>query len=95
MLPPLPNIDPHQKAMVDALVEQEARKRSGRRWVLWLAVLGLSLMSLYAFNHGWISGWVGNAAAIAGILGVFLFLAFLSTLSFGGGSSSFRWWWLR
>jgi hypothetical protein len=88
-------IDPRQKAMIDALVEQQERKRSGRRWILWLSVLSSSLASLYAFNHGLITGWFGNIVAIAGVAGVFLFLAFLSTLPFGRGDSSFSWWWLR
>ena len=94
MLPPV-NIDPKQKAMVDALVDAQERKRSGRRWVTWLAVFGVSMAILYAFNHEFITGWFGNILAIAGIVGVFLFLAFLSTLPFGSGASSFRWWWLR
>jgi hypothetical protein len=94
VLPPV-NIDPRQKAMVDALIDAQERKRSSRRWGIWLAVLGASLASLYAFNHGFITGWFGNIVAITGIIGVFLFLAFLSTLPFGRGESSFKWWWLR
>jgi hypothetical protein len=33
--------------------------------------------------------------AIVGIVGVFLFLAFLSTKAYGFAASSFRWWWMR
>jgi len=92
LLPP-DNIDPKNKAMVDGLVDAEERKRSRRRWLTWLTVLGLSLAVLYAFNHGLISGMVGNVLAVAGIVGVFLFLVFLSTKPFGRGDTSIRWWW--
>jgi hypothetical protein len=95
MLPPPVNIDPRQKDMIDALVDAQERKRAGRQWVTWLTVLAVSLAGLYAFNHGFVSGWLGNTLAIVGIVGIFLFLAFLSTLPFGRGDSSFKWWWLR
>jgi hypothetical protein len=40
VLPPV-NIDPRQKAMMDALVDQEERKRSGRRFVVQVVVASL------------------------------------------------------
>jgi hypothetical protein len=87
--------DPHSKAVIDYLVDQEQRKRSWRGWVIFLGILGTSLALLYLFNHGFVSGWIGNVFAIAGIIGVFLFLAFLSTKAFGHSDFSSRWWWLR
>src|SRR5256885_17187431 len=88
-------VDPHDKAMIDVLIDAGARKRSRRAWRIWLLVLGLSLTSLYLFNHGFVSGWFGMTLAVGGVLGVLLFLAFLSTTPFGHGDSSLRWWWMR
>ena len=95
MMPPPVNIDPHQKAYVDMLADGEQRKRSRRSWVVWVGILAVSLASLYAFNHGFITGAIGNAVAIGGIVGVFLFLAFLSAKAYGRAAASFRWWWMR
>jgi len=93
MLSGLPsNLDPRQKDMVDRLYEVERRKRSRKAWVIWLSVLAISLAILYGFNHGLISGWFGNWLAFAAIVGVILFLAFLSTKPFGRGDASFPWW---
>jgi phosphate/sulfate permease len=95
MMPPPVNIEPHHKAYVDMLADAEQRKRSRHSWIVWLSLLGISLACLYAFNHGFITGAVGTAVAIVGIVGVFLFLAFLSTKAYGFAASSFRWWWMR
>ena len=88
-------IDPRDKAFVDHVVERDERRRSTRSWVIWLCILAVSYGLLYLFNHDYVSGWFGNVLAIAGIVGVFLFLAFLSTKPFGHGDSSIRWWWFR
>jgi hypothetical protein len=87
--------DPHNKATTEYFAEAAERKRSRRGWVIWLFVLGISLLFLYLFNHGLVSGAFGIALAIAGIIGVFLFLAFLSTKPFGHSDFSWRWWWFR
>jgi hypothetical protein len=88
-------IDPHNKAVIDALVDAEQRQRTRRGWIIWLVVLALSLTSLYLFNHDLVSGWIGTALAIGGVVGILLFLVFLSTKPFGHSDSSYRWWWLR
>lgn len=95
MMPPPVNIDPHQKAYVDMLADSQERKRSRRSWVVWVVILAIGLACLYAFNHGFVTGAAGNAVAIVGIVGVFLFLAFLSTKAYGVAAASFRWWWMR
>jgi hypothetical protein len=89
------SLDPHNKAVIDHLLAAQERKRSQRGWIVWLTVLAVSLGCLYLFNHGLVSGRVGTALAIAGIIGVLLFLVFLSTKPFGRSDSSIRWWWLR
>ncbi len=88
-------IDPHNKAVLDYMVDKQEHRRARRSWVVWLVILASSLGALYLFNHGYVSGWLGNTFAIAGVVGVFLFLAFLSTKPFGHSDSSFRWWWFR
>jgi cell division protein FtsW (lipid II flippase) len=88
-------VRPSAKAAMDVVFEVEQRKRSRRSWIIWLAVLLASLIALYLFNHDLIAGWPGQALAIAGIIGVILFLAYLSTRWYGRSTSSFRWWWLR
>ena len=94
-MPPEVHVGPSAKAATDALFEAEQRKRSRRSWIVWLSVLVASLVALYLFNHDFISGWLGQGFAIAGIVGVFLFLAYLSTKWYGHSTSSFRWWWWR
>ena len=88
-------IDPHDKAMIDNLVEAEGRAKSRSGWTTALIVLGISLVLLYLFNSGLVSGWVGITLAIAGVFGVFVFLVFLSTKPYGHSDTSSRWWWLR
>ena len=95
MMPPEVHIRPSSKAAMDVAFEVEQRKRSTRSWIVWLSVLAASLVALYLFNHDLISGWPGQGLAIAGIIGVFLFLAYLSTKWYGQSPSSFRWWWWR
>ena len=87
--------DPHNKAVLDYLADHQERRRSRRSWIIWLVIAASSLGALYVFNHGYVSGWLGNTLAIAGIIGVLLFFAFLSTKPYGRSDSSFRWWWFR
>jgi hypothetical protein len=87
-------IKPHHKAMMDVLLDGQRRKRSRRAWLVWLTILVLSLLALYLFNHDIVSGAIGSALAIAGVVGIFGFLIFLSTKPFGRSDSSFRWWWM-
>lgn len=95
LMPPPVEVPPHAKAALDVLFEAEQRKRTRRRWLVWISALFLSLSVLVLFNHGVISGPLGSAFAVGGIVGVFLFLAFLSTKVFGRSNSSVRWWWIR
>ena len=87
--------DPHDKAILDYFADIRERRRSRRAWVAWIAVLAASLFCLFLFNHGFVDGWFGALLGLGGVLGVFLFLAFLSTKAYGRGESSFRWWWMR
>ena len=95
MMPPPVNIDPHQKTYVDMLADAEAQERSRRSWIIWLAIFCVSMACIYAFNHDYITGRLGSVLALASVIGVGLFVIFLSTKAFGRSSSSFRWWWMR
>jgi len=88
-------IDPHDKSTIDYMVDNQERKRSRRVWIAWLIILSVSLGCMYLFNHDLVSGWFGVTIGIAGAVGAFLFLVFLSTKPYGHSDSSFRWWWLR
>jgi hypothetical protein len=86
-------IDPRDKAFIDFVVDEEQRKSSRHGWRFWLVELGLSLICLYVFNHDFVTGWFGMVLAGGGALGVFLFLAFLSTKPYGHSDISYLWWW--
>ena len=75
--------DPHNKEIMEYLADTEGRKKSRRGWVIWLIVCAVSYLFLYLFNHGLVSGLLGTVLAIAGVIGVLLFIAFLSTKAFG------------
>ena len=87
--------DPYNKGVIDYLVTKQEQKRSRRAWIVFVLILGVSLTLLYLFNHGVVSGVLGNILALVGIAGVVLFLGFLSTKPFGHSDTSFRWWWFR
>ena len=88
-------VDPHDKSILDYQVDKLEAKRTWRGWILWLTILVVSLCALFLFNNEFVTGWLGLTFAIGGVLGVFLFLAFLSTKPFGHGDSTARWWWMR
>jgi hypothetical protein len=88
-------IDPHAKSTIDYIIDQQERRASRRAWIVWLIILGVSLCCMYLFIHDVVSGWLGITIGIAGAVGAFLFLMFLSTKPYGHSDFSFRWWWLR
>src|SRR5690242_20094473 len=48
------NIDPNDKAMIDALVEVSERQKSRRAWSFWLFVGGASLAALWCARYDFI-----------------------------------------
>jgi len=91
---PLPaNIDPKDKAMIDALIETTERNRSRRAWQFWVAVAAGSSGVLYCVRFDWLPQVIRLTFAIVGGLGLLLFLAFLSTKSFGRGYYAGPSWW--
>lgn len=85
-------IDPHDKAMIDNVVDVQERSKSRRDWVIALVTLGVSLLFLHMVNSDSVSGWLADAFAVLGVLGILVFLAFLSTKPFGRSDYSWRWW---
>jgi hypothetical protein len=94
MMPPPVNIDPKDKAMIDALVEVSERARSRRAWSFWLFVAGFSLAALWCVRYEAIPNLIRLVLAAVGGLGLLLFLVFLSTKPFGRGYyAGPAWWW--
>ena len=87
------NIDPKDKQVIDIVVDDESNRKSVRSWIVWIIVLVISLCALYLVNHDYVTGILGKTLAVSGILGVFLFIAFLSTKPFGRSNSSIFWRW--
>jgi hypothetical protein len=93
MLPPV-NIDPKNKAMIDALMDVTERDRSRRAWSFWLTVGGASLVVLWCVRYEFLPNLVRLVLAVVGGLGLLLFLFFLSTKPFGRGYyAGPAWWW--
>ncbi len=94
ILPPPVEIDPKDKAMIDALVESRERERSRRAWSFWLCVGAASFAALWCVRYEFIPFAVRVALVAVGGLGMLLFLAFLSTKPFGRGYyAGPAWWW--
>jgi len=94
MMSAVVNIDPKDKAMLDAVAEVSERERSRRAWSFWLCVGGLSVVALWCVRYESIPSAVRLALAIFGALGVLLFLVFLSTKPFGRGYYAGPSWWI-
>jgi hypothetical protein len=93
MLPPV-NINPKDKAMIDAVVEVSERERSRRAWSFWIFVGAISLAALWCVRYEFLPNAVRLALAAIGGLGLLLFLFFLSTKPFGRGYyAGPEWWW--
>jgi len=88
------NIDPNDKAMIDALVEVSERQKSRRAWSFWLFVGGASLAALWCARYDFIPDLVRLTLVVIGGLGLLLFLVFLSTKPFGRGYYAGPAWWL-
>jgi len=94
MLPPVHNIGPKNKAMIDALMDVTERERSRRAWSFWLTVGGVSLALLWCVRYEFLPNAVRLAIAVVGGVGLLLFLVFLSTKPFGRGYyAGPTWWW--
>jgi hypothetical protein len=92
VLPPV-NIDPKDKAMIDALIDVTEREKSRRAWRFWLVVAMASLGALYCVRFEWLPQFVQLALIIFGGLGLLLFAVFLSTKSFGRDYYAGPSWW--
>jgi hypothetical protein len=90
---PSPNIDPKNKAMMDAYLEVRDRDRSRRAWQFWLFVAAISLSALWLVRYDWIPQYVRLTLAALGGVGLLLFLVFLSTKPFGRGYYAGPSWW--
>jgi hypothetical protein len=88
-----PQIDPKNKAMIDAYLEVEGRYRSRKAWQFWLFVAATSIAALYLVRYEWLPQVVRLGLAIVGGIGLLLFLAFLSTKPFGRGYYAGPSWW--
>jgi hypothetical protein len=76
-------IDPKARLVVDAVAESDANRRDHRGWIVWLSVAMLSVLALWATQVEVLPGGLRFALAILGGIGGVLFLAFLSTKTFG------------
>jgi hypothetical protein len=87
-------IDPRDAAHLDAMIDSTRRKKSRRTWPVWLivAVTSLGLILLAQFDS--IHLYLRATMAVTGLVGLLLFLVFLSTKPYGRGNSSGFWgWW--
>jgi hypothetical protein len=90
---PSPNIDPKNKAMIDAYLDVRDRDRSRRAWQFWLFVAAVSTGALWLVRYDWIPQYFRLSLVIVGGIGLLLFLAFLSTKPFGRGYYAGPSWW--
>jgi len=89
-------LDPRDRARLDALVDSTQRERSRRTWRIWLIVAVASLGLILLTQYDVIPGYLRVAMAVIGSLGLVLFLVFLSTKPYGhwdSPGSGFWWWW--
>ena len=80
-------IDPADKATIDAVIEVNERARAVRAWRFWMVVALSSLAALWCVRYDALSDVVRLALAILGGVGLLLFLVFISTKRYGRG-----WW---
>jgi len=93
MLPSTPNIDPKNKAMIDAYLEVRDRDRGRRAWQFWLWVAAASFGALWLVRYEWIPQYVRLGFAVTGGIGLLGFLAFLSAKPFGRDFYAGPSWW--
>jgi len=88
-------LDPRDRARLDALVDSTQRERSRRTWRIWVIVAITSLGLILLTQYDVIPGYLRVAMAVIGSLGLVLFLVFLSTKPYGHWDSpgSGFWWW--
>ena len=86
-------IDPKNKAMIDAIVDVRERERSHRAWHYWLVVGVGSFGALYAVRFEFLPFGVRVAFVALGGIGLLLFLVFLSTKWFGRNFYAGPSWW--
>ena len=87
-------INPKDKAMIDALLDVTERERSRRAWRFWIFVAAVSVAAAYLARYEFLPGLLRVALAVLGGLGIVLFLVFLSTKPFGRGYYAGPSWWL-
>ena len=76
-------INPRDKAMMDAVIEVTERHNAARSWLRWCVVGVVSVcIGLLVFVEIW-PGWLKIVFAAISIVGFLLFLIFLSTTQIG------------
>jgi hypothetical protein len=73
------NINPKDQAGIDAIIDVAERERSLRWWRIWLLVAALSLGAVSVSAFDVLPDIVRIGLFVAGALGIFLFVFFLST----------------
>jgi uncharacterized membrane protein YkvI len=86
-------IDPESKSAIDALVAFEQRRSDRRAWSFWLAVAVLSVIAALASRIQSLPELLQAGFLIVGVVGLLLFLAFLSTKPFGRDFYNGPEWW--
>lgn len=90
------SIDPRDKAFIDAHLECEAKQTSRKGWLVWLVIAIASVIAVYAAMFDVLPDALRLVLVVAGGIGILLFIAFLSTKSFGRGywnGPEMGWWW--
>jgi len=88
------DIDPKDKAMIDAYVDLTEEERSRRGWRFWLVIAAASVGALWMVRYDFIPDILRLILAIIGGLGLLLFLVFLSTRPFGRDFYAGPSWWI-
>ena len=88
------DIDPKDKAAIDAIVDVEEAANERRGWAFWLAVAAVSVVFVCIARFDVVPGAVRIAFALVGGVGILLFLCFLSTKPFGRDFYNGPEWWL-
>jgi fatty acid desaturase len=85
-------LDPRDKARLDALTDSTQRKKSRRAWRVWLIVAFTSLALVLSAQFDLIHPYLRIAMVVIGSVGLLMFLVFLSTKPYGHWDSSGFWW---
>ena len=86
-------INPRDKASIDAVIDATRRTEARRGWSFWLTAAVLSGVAIMIGTIEALPDWLQVGLVISGVIGLLLFATFLSTKPFGYGYYNGPAWW--